>query len=163
MKNKKYIPDFQVPEDYFRDFEDRLFVKIKEEKFPKSTGFTVPENYFEELEEQITNRTGSGSSSKVISIFTKYFAPVAAVAAILILVFNLNSNVVQEVNFENLNLSAIDQYIDEGNLNLKKFDMVRFLEDEEVSEMNLDTAILSQKDLEEYLADTAYPDFWPEE
>ena len=53
MEKNKNIPNFKTPENYFEDFEERLFSKIAEENFPKSTGFKIPKQYFENLDVRI--------------------------------------------------------------------------------------------------------------
>ena len=49
----KLTPDiktgFTVPENYFRDIESNVIMRLKEDKLPKNHGFITPKKYFEKL------------------------------------------------------------------------------------------------------------------
>ena len=58
---------FKSPENYFEDFEDRLFNKLSEDKLPKESGFKVPEGYFDQLDQSlILNAKNSEKKTKGI-------------------------------------------------------------------------------------------------
>ena len=71
MKKDNNIPNFKVPEDYFETFEEQLFSKISEEKFPKTNGFAVPHNYFESVEERVLNAVNSSEKATKVHYFRK--------------------------------------------------------------------------------------------
>lgn len=104
MKKENNIPNFKVPEGYFETFEEQLFSKISEEKFPKTNGFKVPQNYFENIEESVLIAVNnSEKTTKVISLFPKkYFGYAAAIAACMVIGFSLFVNTTDEQSLDTL-------------------------------------------------------------
>jgi len=100
MPNLSDIPKknpFKTPDGYFDDFTRDLETKISEariaEKCGKKLPFSVPENYFRKLTEKITKQAEQKGSSKGKII--RLFAPYAAAAAALILIFSLWNGLLQ--------------------------------------------------------------------
>ena len=153
MKKDNNIPNFKVPEGYFEAFEEQLFSKISEEKLPKSSGFTVPQNYFENIEEGVLHVvTNSERTTKVIPLFSKeYLGYAVAIAACLVIVFSLFTNKTDVQNINKLQWSAIDSYIEEGNLNLDLYDLSSIMEDSDISGIEVQKQDLSQSALKDYL------------
>ncbi len=153
MKKEKNIPDFKIPEGYFETFEERLFSKIAEEKFPKSRGFKVPENYFDKLEESVIGKVNASEKpSKVIPLFPKkYFGYAATIAACLIIGFTIFNTKTDNSNLDSLQLAAIDTYIEDGNLNLDLYDLALFIDDEDINEISIKNNQFSDKALENFL------------
>lgn len=161
MENKNYIPNFKVPEDYFNNFEDRLFTKIEEESLPKASGFSVPEGYFAQVEQRIITATKSEKSTKVIPLFSKRnLSYIAGIAASLIIAISLFNKEQEQITIDNIQLSAIDKYIDDGNLNLDLYDLMSYLNDSDLSQIDFDLIALSSKDIEGYLKDNTDENFW---
>ncbi|MCX2836582.1 hypothetical protein OQ279_00335 [Salinimicrobium sp. MT39] len=105
---------FKVPEGYFQDFEARMMSRVTEDE--KSFGdnpFKVPNDYFEHLGDRVFEKIETPKEGKVIPLFNRkiwsYVASVAAVVAILFstVIFNDNS----EVGFEDLNITAVENYL----------------------------------------------------
>lgn len=152
MKKNKTITGFKTPENYFGEFEAQLFRKIDEVNLPKSAGFKVPENYFENFEEQVLiSVKNSEKPSKVISLFPKFFGYAAAAAASLIIGFAVFNNKSNNENLDALQLATIDDYIEEGNLNLDLYDVTTFIEDEDIANLDLETQKFSEATLKNYL------------
>lgn len=153
MKKENNIPNFKVPEGYFETFEEQLFSKISEEKFPKTNGFTVPQDYFGNFEERVLKFVyNSEKTTKVIPLFPKkYFGYAAVIAACLIIGFSLFTNTTNEQNLDTLQWSSIDSYIEEGNLNLDLYDLTSMIEDSDISGVEVQKWELSQSALEDYL------------
>ncbi|MCM8570772.1 hypothetical protein NE848_15355 [Gramella jeungdoensis] len=111
---------FKAPQDYFENFEERMMRRLQEQeavKLPvKESGFSVPDGYFERLDEKILKRTVD-ERPRVISLFKKeYLFYAAAVAAIFILMlgnfFQTESD--QPLGWDDIEISAMENYIDEG-------------------------------------------------
>ncbi|SRX55731.1 hypothetical protein [Aequorivita sp. CIP111184] len=153
MKKEENIPDFRIPEGYFETFEERLFSKISEENFPKSAGFKVPDSYFDNLDARVLKTmNASEKSQKVISLFPKkYFGYAAAIAACLILGFTIFNTDTSKSTLDTLQLAAIDNYIEEGNLNLDLYDLTSFIDDEDIKAVNFETSQFSDQALENYI------------
>jgi len=156
VKNKKNIPGFKTPKDYFETFDERLFNKMNEEEFPLEQGFIVPDGYFKELEGSILQKVSvSESQTKVIPLFKRQtlliVASVAACVAILFSVVKINIDV--PFDFEAIELSNIDGYIDDGNLELNSYELMAMLEDDEVTNISTENDFILEENLEEYLLD----------
>jgi len=153
MEKNKNIPNFKTPKNYFEDFEERLFSKMAEENFPKSTGFKLPKQYFENLDVRILKEVSlSEKPKKVIPLFPrKYFGYAAAIAASLVIGFTLFNTKVEISNLDSLQLAAIDTYIEEGNLNLDLYDVTSYIENEDIANIDLDAKYFTDSSLKEYL------------
>lgn len=165
MEKKKHIPNFQVPKDYFEDFEEQLFTKIEEGNLPKSAGFTVPHGYFDQVEQEILTAVKPKEPTKVIPLFSKKnLGYIAAIAASLVIGVSLIFPTSQEqITLDTINLSAIDSYIEDGNLNLDLYDLMSYLNDSDLSNIDFDMAELSDLDLEGYLQENTNENFWSED
>jgi|SRR5690554_2865712 len=153
MREDLKISGFKTPEKYFDNFEAELFSRIEEEKLPKSAGFQVPTGYFDNLEEMIiAKETASRKPNKVIPLFTKrYIGYAAAIAASLMIgvaIFNSNQS---KTTLDTIQLSLIDKYIDEGNLNMDLYDLTSYLEPHDIQIVDFENQHFSQTTLESYL------------
>ena len=148
MKKDFKTSDLKIPENYFDDFEAQLFARIEAEKFPKSTGFSVPEDYFSKFDDTIT----LNEKTKVIPLFPKkYSAYAAAIAAILIvgaMIFNTSQ---ETASLDSIQISLIDKYIDEGNLNMDLYDLTTYLEPEDFPNIDIGSRYFTETTLENYL------------
>ena len=152
MNENKDISHFSVPNGYFEDFEKNLFLKLQEEKFPKSTGFKVPQYYFESLEDRILKKiTPEKKEVKVFNLFPKRYVAYAASVAAILLVSLLIINK-QEINgLEKIDIAIIDRYINEGSLDLNIYEVYEFLEDENLSQNSINDIEISDTLLENYI------------
>ncbi|WP_026449708.1 hypothetical protein [Aequorivita capsosiphonis] len=153
MKKEHNISKFNVPEGYFKTFEEQLFSKISEEKFPKTNGFTVPPAYFENIEERVLKTVESSEQSKkVIPLFPKkYFGYAAAIAACFLIGFSLYTNTQNDQNLDSLQWSSIDSYIEGGNLNLDLYDLTSIIDDSDISGVEVQKWELAESDVKDYL------------
>src|SRR5690606_4418897 len=153
MKKNKNISGFKTPENYFEDFEAQLFSKIDEVNLPKSAGFKVPQNYFENLDEEILKSVmDSEKPTKVISLIPKkYYGYAASIAACLIIGFAVFNSISENENLDALQMAAIDNYIEEGNLNLDFYDVTTFINDEDIANLDLGKQRFSEASLKNYL------------
>ncbi len=153
MKENKNIQGFKTPDNYFENFEECLLGKISEDSFPKSAGHIVPDGYFEKIEDRVFKTVNnSEKTKKVIPLFPKkYFGYAAAIAACLILGFTIFNTSTSKSTLDTLQLAAIDNYIEEGNLNLDLYDLASFIEDEDINQVNFKNKQFSDKTLESYI------------
>lgn len=161
MNKKNHIPQFGIPEDYFNHFEDRLFSRINEENLPKTSGFRVPSEYFENFEKRIDLRLSSEKRNKVIRLNPKkYVGYVAAIAAGFLLIFSLFKSPVSEADITTINLSAIDDYIDDGNLDMDLYELTNYLKEIDDFDPEFESILISDQAIEEYLFENLENDFW---
>jgi hypothetical protein len=154
VKNKNNIHGFKVPDSYFENFEAGLFQKINEVYLPKDAGFKVPETYFSELEASILNKvTISEKEPKVIPLFKKpafvYVTTIAACALLFFSVIKTKSNT--DLNFENLDFSSIDSYIEDGNIELHADEIMAMLGDDEIIAIDQEHNVFSEQNIKAYL------------
>ncbi|WP_051205293.1 hypothetical protein [Salinimicrobium xinjiangense] len=106
---------FKVPEGYFENFEDRMMTRLtfSEGELEKNP-FRVPDNYFDELENRVMkNVETTDQKAKVIPLYKHpvlyYAASVAAVLAILFSSMFYNGS--GELDFDDLNITAMENYL----------------------------------------------------
>ncbi|CAM4140342.1 hypothetical protein [Gillisia limnaea] len=161
-KNKfKYNPKsgFKVPENYFEDFESKILASCVEKDMmktmEKSSGFKVPLDYFETLEGEIHARiANSESKGKVIPLYRRrkfYYS--AAVAAIFVGLIStlLFKPVQQENSFDSIELSAIEEYMDSGNIDFNYNEISSIIYEEDFVFDNITRSNLSDDAVFEYL------------
>lgn len=156
MKKEKNIHDFKVPESYFETLGERLFGKLAEEQFPNSAGFEVPDTYFDSLEDHILSTViASEKPKKVIVLFPKkYFSYAAAIAACLLVSFMIFKNKpTNTISIDSLQLATIDQYINDGNLDMDVYDVSEYINDNDISDVNFKAQQFSETELKNYLLD----------
>lgn len=161
MKNNFKISGFKIPQEYFEQFDERLLYRMGEEKFPKHTGFKVPENYFDGLEIRILDAKNIPKQpTKVISLFDpenfKYFATVAACLLIGVFIF-INS--MDRSTDDDIELTMLDKYIEEGNLNLDLYELSAYFEADDIPLKELGNQTINQTILENYLLENSDEDF----
>lgn len=137
---KKNLPyhknsGFLVPSNYFEELDEKLFDfavrgEDNSEKHLDSiegSGFKVPAGYFSDLEEQILKKVNE--EPKVIPLFKKeYFVYAASIAAIIIILAgSLFLKPTSENSWETLELSALESYIDDNNIDFSTPEISGFL------------------------------------
>ncbi len=154
MKKKNNIHGFKTPKSYFDNFEEELFNKLEEEKLPPNTGFMVPQAYFDTFEDRLFEKIDSDESRpKVIQLFRNrklmYATAIAASLALLFVLVGPDSNLPDQI--DKLQLSSIENYIDEGNLEYNDLEIMALMDEEEVLNLTIDEDLISEESLEDYL------------
>ncbi len=153
MKDKKHSNGFNTPKNYFEDFEDRLFSKLSEVNLPKESGFTIPKGYFDQLDSVILkNVETSVNQAKVIPLFSRRtIAYAITIAACTVLVFSLVKTNHSLDTIENLDVSSIESYIEEGYLNIDAYDIASLLKEEDLINLNAESEYISEDVLKDFL------------
>ncbi|WP_299765699.1 hypothetical protein [uncultured Dokdonia sp.] len=160
METNKNIPkntEYQVPEDYFIDFQERLQVQIEFEDIvgaKKASGFTVPKDYFSNLTKKVVSQVKE--PTKVVSLFnTKWLYAAASIAAIIVFVLMLRSpNTITP--FEDLESDTIATYLETDNYLLSAYELGELLTDDELDNLS-DNIQLEDTEVLEYLDITTDP------
>ena len=154
MKDKKYKEGFDLPKDYFEEFENRLFNRINIESLPKNSGFKVPPGYFNDLDKKIVSSVEESNKTKIISIVSKkallYAVSIAACAVLIFSLINFNNEV---MTLSDIDLTTIETYIEEGNLELTNYDLTSLLTEEDLNELTIEENIIPVELIEDYLLD----------
>jgi hypothetical protein len=153
MKDKKHIESSNIPKNYFEEFEERLFSKLSEDIIPKETGFSVPEGYFNTLENKIATKVeNTDNNKKVISLFSrKTLLYAASIAAVSILIFSLINSYNSIVTINEIDISSIESYIEEGSLDYNSQDITALLSNEDLSQLSTENAFISDNNITDYL------------
>jgi hypothetical protein len=135
MKKEKisYNPKsgFRTPSSYFEGLEDEILdiAKLSENlRDKKSAGFTTPKGYFDELEDELLEKANK-KEHKVRSLFTKetflYAASIAAIVIAFASTFYINPET--QTSWENLELSVMESYIDDNNINFSTGEISNYI------------------------------------
>ena len=165
MKKNKlaahYKPGFKVPNNYFEDFDAKMMHVIsKEQIFGEQAigkpGFSVPKNYFDSLENQISAKIEHPEPrGMIISLFRKNKLYAAAgIAAVFIGIISsllLKPNSLNSLN--SVELSALEEYIDEENIDFNFNEISTFIYEEGYVMDNLNISGVSDEAVFDYLSD----------
>jgi hypothetical protein len=158
VEDKKHKSGFKVPENYFDNFEKRIFNKIEPETLPKETGFKAPDGYFDSLEDTLLQRLNAEEKpQKVISLNSRetwiYLTAIAACLAIIVSMLIRDESIVKQL--DSLKTASIENYIEEGYLDLESYEVLALLDDEDLTNMNFESDIFSEELLENYLLENS--------
>ena len=146
----KELP-FKTPKNYFETIEDKVITTVKSNE--QENNFSIPENYFETIEDRVFEKINQ--EPKVINIKTKFvrtFLPIAAAASLLLfLTLKLSDNKSPQDHLANLESSEIENWINNGDLELNSFEIASVYEDENFDDLELNQ--LNDDKLVEYLND----------
>lgn len=154
MKSKKIDnkTGFKVPKDYFKNFEDDLFSELKLKSISPNSGFKVPENYFKSFDDKILKTLKKDNKTNVITLFPwKKIIYATAIAASLIIMFNISLNKAENLNINNIETASIENYI--LNEGLEPNDIASLFIDEDLSDMVSIKNNLNSETLENYVLD----------
>ncbi|SDW80045.1 hypothetical protein SAMN05444411_102202 [Lutibacter oricola] len=139
--NKSSQEIFKTPTNYFEDIESITISKLKAEALNEKDTHNVPNNYFDSIEDAVFEKLNK-KPSKVIQLKNnakKVFIPLA-IAASLLLMFTLTNNT-EPVSFDSLATNDIENWIDEGNIELSNTTLANIYADVELEDSFLDTSI----------------------
>ena len=153
MENEKRNKGFNLPEDYFENFEDRLELRIMEDALPDSNGFVVPEGYFNSLEDMLVVKVAA-SEPVIKPLFPKRsFYYVAGIAASLLLIISISGIFDNDTSLDEIPLSTIESYMEESAFEYDSYDVMALMDEQEIEDLILDENIISEESLEDYLLD----------
>lgn len=142
---------FEVPKNYFGEFNGRLFSKMKGEAFlqeKKATGLSIPKGYFENFNVAFPKET------KVVPLFKRRetWTYAASIAAIFVLVISLFKNSPQvAVSFSDIGKKSIESYIESGQIDFSDMEIQTYLlEETELGDLRFDG--ISDEEIFDYLA-----------
>lgn len=153
---------FRVPDNYFQDFEAKLMREVTSGNSPGDIykgkpGFKVPQDYFDQLEENIIEKLElSAPGTKVIPLWKKkklYYATAVAAVFLAIISTVLFNPVLPEYSIESIELSAIEEYIDRGYIDLNFNEISAFITEEGYAADDFNTSGLSDEEMLDYLSE----------
>ncbi|GAA0871895.1 hypothetical protein GCM10009117_10410 [Gangjinia marincola] len=125
---------FDIPKEYLDSIDGSLKQKLISSKnsLPKTPGFEVPQDYFERVNQGIKQKVEVSKKGKLVQLFSiHYIAYAASIAAILMLVLNLNKNVTSvEDGLSSVADTMLEEYLQEV--------VTEYSEDELLQELNVE-------------------------
>ncbi|UJH91995.1 hypothetical protein LZ575_05030 [Antarcticibacterium sp. 1MA-6-2] len=152
---------FRIPQNYFEDLEENLMRKISQEdidvdNLKVAPGFIVPQDYFEKLEERVLKRvTKEQERGKIYSLFNQqifYYAAAAAAIIVLLLSTNLFNNNAPQYTIDSVELSALEDYIDNGYMDFTFDEISSYITEEGNPTENFNVSALSDEEVFIYLS-----------
>lgn len=153
---------FKVPDNYFQDLEAQIMDKVSNgttllDSYKGKPGFEVPQDYFKQLEENITEKLElTAPGKKVIPLWKKkklYYATAVAAVFLAIISTVLFNPVLPDYSIETIELSAIEEYIDRGYIDLNFNEISAFLTEEGYAADDFNTSGLSDEEMLDYLSE----------
>ncbi|WP_298758526.1 hypothetical protein [uncultured Psychroserpens sp.] len=156
MKQKKLdtikTSGFKTPKDYFSQVEEQILNEVKLIDKVDQSGFDVPESYFDSIEKDILDKINSENDSKVVSLVNwKKIMYTTAIAASLILMFNVFFNTGENVTWENLDTASIENYIEVEDYTT--YELASLLTEDELNKDNFIENDIPENSIETYLLD----------
>lgn len=152
MEDQKHKKGYNLPKGYFEEFEDRLFNRINSDIIPKESGFKTPEGYFIEVEKNIIQQCNNQQKTKVIPIVSrKTMLYAASIAACAILIFSIFGKDQDTISINNIDITSIENYINEGNVELNQYDLSSLLTEEDLSNITIEENHIPEDIIEAYL------------
>lgn len=156
MKQKKLdtikTSGFKTPKDYFSKVEEQILSEVSMIDKVEQSGFEVPESYFDSVEKSILNQVTPENDTKVVSLFTwKKVMYTSAIAASLILMFNVFYSPSENINFEDIEMASIENYIEAEDYT--SYELAALLTEDELNKDNFIDNNISEDLLEDYLLD----------
>lgn len=154
MKQEHKKNPFRTPEGYFENFSGSLKNRFAEKNsgIPKKEGFVVPDAYFERLHDNIRQKLDV-EEVKVIPLYgyRKYYVAAASVAAIAAVIFTLNRGTSEEITFDDIAKSDIENYFDEYSLDFSPFEIAEVVPVDELEIADLMSNSLNDDIILNYL------------
>ncbi len=141
--------DFETPENYFDKFEDLVLTKLKVEALQNDESSVISEKYFENIEDTILNKIKPKAKAFPIKKGRAKYVAFFAIAASLLLIFILNNNS-ESLTFDSITTSEIENWIDNGNIDIDALSIASMYTDIELDNDNFSTS-LSDNEVLEYL------------
>lgn len=151
IQSNKSKKTFKTPNNYFDAIENSVISKLKAESIHGENDNKVPDNYFDSIEDKVLDKIKTSEKGKVIKTrFLKYVAPLA-IAASLLLIFILNNNS-NSVTFDSLTFTEIEDWIDEGSIDIDEFNISALYSEVELNN-EINSTLLSDDEVLNYLYD----------
>ncbi|TXE20032.1 hypothetical protein ES692_01870 [Psychroserpens burtonensis] len=156
MKHKKLdtlkTSGFEVPKNYFSQVEKDILSEAYLKDKVNVPGFGIPESYFETLESNILSTIEQEYKVKVIPLFNwKNVMYVSAIAACLVLMFNVFYNASETITFDSLETASIENYLEQEDYT--SYELASLLTEDELNINNFTDTEISEESLEDYLLD----------
>ncbi len=149
-------PGFKTPSNYFDAVEENVMKEIElARSISKKSSFLTPPSYFSSLEDKTLKKVATVKKEpKVISILKsntyKYVAGIAAIAVLLLSIFNISGE--ETFDFSSIEKSQISYFVEQGYITVSDYELESLISEQALNEAGLLTADISSEELFDYLA-----------
>jgi len=137
---------FKLPNNYFDGIEDLVLAKTKFKSIKNKHTYNLPNHYFDNLEDRVLSKIKTQKTIFSIKKLATYVAPLA-IAASLLFIFILNNNQ-KTVTFDSLATSEIEQFIDNGFVDIDSQSLAIAFSTVEISSNILNTSFTEDEVLD---------------
>ncbi len=154
MKELNNKNPFKTPEEYFEGFSERLMKRLPEKgtNVPEKDGFVVPDSYFEGVHKNIIQKL-EAEETKVIQLhpYKKLYYAAAAIAAVVLVVLQLDQNTSKEITFESIANSDIENYFEVNSLEFSTYEIAELVPVDELEIRDILSNELNEEMILNYL------------
>lgn len=138
---------FKVPDNYFDQVESEIYNQIRLREKVATSGFKTPEGYFENFEDDLLSQLAKDETIKMFS-YTKVISAIA-IAACLVLMFNVFFNTSEELSFDSLETASIENYLEDEDFST--YELASFLNVAELQKSDFINTSIPEEQLKNYL------------
>ena len=144
---------FKVPKVYFENFDEAFFNELELKNQVKESGFKTPDDYLDEFNASIPRTLKSNNSRKINKKHSFYISGIAA-ALVLLLMFSLPREEIQEISLETIeNYLINEEDQSEALSNILTLEDLNDVSTLEVSYSEIENYILQNASVETLLID----------
>ena len=144
---------FKVPKVYFENFDVAFFNELELKNQVKESGFKTPDDYLDEFNASIPRTLKSNNSRKINKKYSFYISGIAA-ALVLLLMFSLPREEIQEISLETIeNYLINEEDQSEALSNILTLEDLNDVSTLEVSYSEIENYILQNASVETLLID----------
>ena len=144
---------FKVPKVYFENFDEAFFNELELKNQVKESGFKTPDDYLDEFNASIPRTLKSNNSRKINKKYSFYISGIAA-ALVLLLMFSLPREEIQEISLETIeNYLINEEDQSEALSNILTLEDLNDVSTLEVSYSEIENYILQNASVETLLID----------
>lgn len=141
---------FKVPKDYFSQVEEHILNDVSLKAKTETSGFEVPDSYFDAVEQKILDNVVHKNDPKVVTLFPwKKLAYTTAIAASLILMFNIFLKPKETITWNDIETASIEDYLEDAEIS--SFELASLLTDDELTTNNFTDNEIPEGSIEDYL------------
>ncbi|AOW19297.1 hypothetical protein [Urechidicola croceus] len=141
---------FSTPSNYFESIETKVYSKID---LKNKNSFPIPKDYFETIEDKVFQKIKKETKiEKFQNTLLRKIIPIGIAASLLIYISLQLFKTKEQDFFANLEISEIENWIDNGNLEIDTYEIATIYEDIDFEDLELENQY-SEDDLINYLDD----------
>ena len=120
----------------------------------ETSGHKIPDQYMESFDEKLLSKISDNDDPKIVQFISwKNTAYTSAVAASLILMFNVFFNSTDKLSFDAIETTSIENYLSETDFS--SYELASLLTEDELNSNAFSDTFISESSIEDYLLENA--------